>query len=68
MGAMVALQMILPIAYLGIKEFSSALGGLWSVSESKIASYLSNIAYIYKATEGSLDCSCNRKPRNYKFI
>jgi hypothetical protein len=28
MGAMVALQMILPIAYLGIKEFSSALGGL----------------------------------------
>ena len=28
MGVMVALQMILPIAYLGIKEFSSALGGL----------------------------------------
>lgn len=28
LGTMVALQMILPIAYLGIKEFSSALGGL----------------------------------------
>jgi len=28
LGAMVVLQMLLPIAYLGIKEFSGALGGL----------------------------------------
>jgi hypothetical protein len=28
LGAMVTLQMLLPIAYLGIKEFSGALGGL----------------------------------------
>lgn len=28
LGTMVILQMLLPIAYLGIKEFSSALGGL----------------------------------------